>query len=656
MSRAVERFYADEPLFAVLSSPRYRSANQTLRDVEEFFDTGEEYVSDLVGFIRPHLDLHFTLRSVLEFGCGPGRLAIPFARRAARVVAVDESEAMLDAGRRFAARFGTPNIEFRGASTLAQSVERFDLVNCHLVLQRVPVAEGLQILRTLLSRVDEIGVFHLPYRDNSSLASKITRWVRLRSRVANAVANLLLRKPLGTPLISATVYGLDDVLRVFEEHGFQSFQVRTVAHDRLETATFFVRRGKRVLPEVAVAVSGDEESSSGGAYIDVRKLVATVPIEEWNRRAEAYFATLPDWGHHLAKPFGKADETPLLLINLAVLLQGLQIARGQVVLDFGAGTGWLSRYLTQLGCRAILLDVSSSALRIAEETYRRIPVIGERPAPTYLHFDGRRIDLPDESVDRIVSFDAFHHAANPDEIIRELGRILKPGGIAAFAEPGPAHSRTAQSQFEMRTYGVLENDIDLPQIWRTAQGAGFGDLRVAAFNIPPFHVALEAFNDLLDGGRSATQWADRTREFLGGVRNFFLTKGGAAQPDSARAEGLRAAITFDILPSSSDGRLAFRATVTNIGSAAWLPSGDAAGGVSLGCHLYDADGQLLNFEFGRFAISTEGVVPQETVEVTGDFPQLPADGEFRLELDCVAEGVTWFSQVGSLPATKQVER
>src|SRR4029077_2535679 len=99
-----------------------------------------------------------------------------------------------------------------------------------------------------------------------------------------------------------------------------------------------------------------------------------------------------------------------------------------------------------------------------------------------LVFDGRRIDLPDASVDRIVSFDAFHHLPNPDEVLREFARVLKPGGIAGFAEPGARHSRSPMSQFEMRTYRVVENDIDVHAIWRTAARCGFRDLEVAIFH------------------------------------------------------------------------------------------------------------------------------------------------------------------------------
>ena len=111
--------------------------------------------------------------------------------------------------------------------------------------------------------------------------------------------------------------------------------------------------------------------------------------------------------------------------------------------------------------------------------------------------------------------------------------MLKPGGIAGFAEPGPRHSRTPVSQFEMRNYRVVENDVDVHAIWRSAKGVGFRDLQVAVFHAPPFRVPLDEFEDFLAGGQATAPWVTSTRVFLRNARTFFLTKAGeraARQP------------------------------------------------------------------------------------------------------------------------------
>jgi len=95
------------------------------------------------------------------------------------------------------------------------------------------------------------------------------------------------------------------------------------------------------------------------------------------------------------------------------------------VLDFGAGTCWLSRLLNQLQYVTIACDASLSALDIGRRLFRDYSVIGHPLAePRFLHFDGYTIDLPDKSVDRIIRFDMFHHIPNQDEVLREFSRVL----------------------------------------------------------------------------------------------------------------------------------------------------------------------------------------------------------------------------------------
>src|ERR1700687_1643698 len=143
--------------------------------------------------------------------------------------------------------------------------------------------------------------------------------------------------------------------------------------------------------------------------INVRELMAASSVEEHCRLAEQYFAGLSDWTHHLAKPFGSVDETPQLLINFAVVLGGLRLCPGMTVLEFGAGTCWASRILTQLGCKVIACAVSPTALQIGRELYSRYPPAGNRPAPEFLIFNGHHIDLEDASVERVICLDAFYH-------------------------------------------------------------------------------------------------------------------------------------------------------------------------------------------------------------------------------------------------------
>lgn len=655
-----EAFAEREPYFAVFTDPKFLRANRTPNNEREFFDSGELLVDAIFHTIKRRLAFDFAPESILEYGCGPGRLAIPFARKAGSVTAVDRSPNMLDAARNEAAKQSVANIHFKTASEFEATRRKFDLVNCYLLFQRLPPSEGLALFRQLLGCIGSggIGAFHFLYRGAASPLVAVTRGIRERVPVVNGLVNLARGKEFGEPFIPSHAYDLDDVFRILVEARFETTHV-VFEHDEqgMSSAIVFVQAPLSFTVADSEAAPSPNEAASG-ALIDVRELIARTSIDDLNRTAEEYFASLKEWEHHLAKPFSKAEETPPILMNVATLLQGLRLTPGTTVLEFGAGTGWLSRFLTQLGCRVILLDVSATALRIARDLYERQPPIGERPAPQFLQFDGRHIDLPDASVERIISFDAFHHAPNPDDVLREFGRVLKPGGIAAFAEPGPRHSRTPLSQFEMRTYGVVENDIDIHAIWRTARTCGFRDLKLVVFHGPPFHLSLDDYEDLLAGGPTTAKWVAATREFLRAVRSFFLFKEGSERVDSRSTTGLACdvAATLVTSPVMEGQPIVVDATVTNRGEATWLPSNAPFGGVTAGVHLYDEAGKLITFDFHweRLTDPPREIAPGESVSVRMPLPPQAA-GRYLLEVDCVAAGVAWFAQLGSQPAQLAVE-
>lgn len=392
--------------------------------------------------------------------------------------------------------------------------------------------------------------------------------------------------------------------------------------------------------------------SGGVDTIDVARVIAETPLDELNRLAEEYFARLNDWSFHLAKPLSSVDEAPQLLINFAVVLQGLNLCPGLTVLEFGAGTCWASRYLTQLGCRVIATDVSPTALRIGRELYDRQPVIGHKPEPQFLLFDGRRFELPDESVDRIICLDALHHVPNIEQILGEMGRVLRKGGIAGFAEPGPEHSHAEQSQKEMREFGIVENDIDIRQIRAQAFAAGFTDIKLAVFNVPAFHLTWDDFENFV-AGRSeiVEQYAEAVRHFAQNQRDFFLYKGAPAQPDSRFRANLTAKIGVreTSVHAAAGEPIIVHAVVTNTSPSVWLPRAAGLGAVLLGVHVCDREGQVLRHSYHWETLTPDegrSIQPGETVAVQVNIPGLPA-GEYLLRFDMVSHDVCWFASNGS---------
>lgn len=425
-------------------------------------------------------------------------------------------------------------------------------------------------------------------------------------------------------------------------------------------ARWLMDRSSGVGAFVGMRSHGSNWTPATGTLIEVGEFKKTMTVEALNETAEQYFASIKNWDQVLGKPLASVDDAPALLNNFAHVLNGLQLVPGMSVLDFGAGTCWASRWLTQLGMETIALDVSRTALKMGEALYARQPVFGQRPAPRFLPFDGRRIELPDASVDRILCLDVFHHLLNPAEVLGEMSRILKPGGIVGFSEPGPRHSRSFQSQYEMRNYKVLEDDVDIHQIWTWAQQAGFMRLRLGVFAPHTFLLSLADFDDYLNGGAPNRQFAESTRARMEDTRLFFLQKSAlAAVMDSRTRAGLAAKL--EVKPASTTVKegamLNAQVGVTNSGAATWLPRSAARGGVMLGCHLLDASGRLIDLDYFRHPLTPgEGrsIAPGESVTVEVSMP-VPGRGSYLLDWDLVAEAVGWFSTRGMVPVRVKIE-
>jgi 2-polyprenyl-3-methyl-5-hydroxy-6-metoxy-1,4-benzoquinol methylase len=647
-----DAFVEREPYFAVLTAPKFRRANLTDSHLREFFASGERLADWIFREIDTHVLPEFAPASILDYGAGIGRLSLAFASRAGSIVAVDRSEQMLHVARREANR-RSETIEFQTPRELFSSNRQFDLVSTISVFQHMRQDEGLSLFQELLARVrpEGIGVFHFPSRLTTSPTIRVVHGLRNFSRQLNALLNVVTGKDASEPFRPVHAYDLGAIFDLLSRTPVPSCHVAFEHQSGFDGVFVFVRLTK------PVAQSSDSQPSAE-SLIRVTDVIASRSIEDHNQAAEEYFASLSNWDHHLAKPFNNPHEAPHLLMDVATALQGLKLMPGMTVLDFGAGTGWLARILTQLGCRVVLLDVSPTALKIARQLYQRIPIAADNPNPEFSVFNGYHIDLEDASVDRVVSFHAFHHVPNPSDVMSELGRVLRPGGIAAFVEPGPHHSETALSQFEMRTYGVVESDIDITTICQWARAAGLAQLRLLVSHQAPFYVSPSEYDDFLAGGAVCERWVSSTRLYLRGVRNFLLCKEGTQRIDSRSIAHLACGIQPDArhVVIHSGEQISLEVTVRNTGRAVWLASETSRGGVWLGAHLYDEHGTRLRFDFVRQRLADPPAdIPPGNVTTVSVPIRLTELGRYIIEFDCVSDRIIWFAQCGSIPSRVTVE-
>ena len=149
-----EKWGARDPYFGVLTHKRYRSSTITADDYLAFFESGRGHVAAVLASCKRHFGEGFHPRRLLDFGCGVGRVLLPFAELCEAVVGVDVSESMLAEARRNCARFGVTNATLvRAEDTLSAVDGHFDLVHSTIVFQHIESERGLDLIARLVELV-----------------------------------------------------------------------------------------------------------------------------------------------------------------------------------------------------------------------------------------------------------------------------------------------------------------------------------------------------------------------------------------------------------------------------------------------------------------------------------------------------------------------
>lgn len=120
---------------------------------------------------------------------------------------------------------------------------------------------------------------------------------------------------------------------------------------------------------------------------------------------------------------------------VAFLVERLDLRPGRVVLDLAAGTGKLTRLLVPSGADVIAVEPIAE-MRAKIENARVVEGTAEA------------IPLADASVDAVTVAQAFHWF-RPEEALREIHRVLRPGGGLALVwnvrdESDPIHAAASE--------------------------------------------------------------------------------------------------------------------------------------------------------------------------------------------------------------------
>jgi len=135
----------------------------------------------------------------------------------------------------------------------------------------------------------------------------------------------------------------------------------------------------------------------------------------------------------------KLEDTYWWFVGRRHLVRDLVARRApeqpRLILDAGCGTGGTLSHLRGMG-ELWGCDVAPEALQECRE--RGFENLNACPVQT--------LDFPDDRFDVVVSCDVIEHVAEDDEAMREMARVLRPGGILVLTVPAHRWLWTAHDE------------------------------------------------------------------------------------------------------------------------------------------------------------------------------------------------------------------
>jgi ubiquinone/menaquinone biosynthesis C-methylase UbiE len=213
--------------------------------------------------------------------------------------------------------------------------------------------------------------------------------------------------------------------------------------------------------------------------------------EMWERAAEGWGSRadrVREWGMPVS----------------ATMVDALALQPGQTVLELAAGpgdTGFMAAELIQPGGKLISSDGAEAMIEVAKA---RAAALGVGNAE-FRQLELEWIDLEAGSVDAVLCRWGIMLIVDPEAAAKEIRRVLKAGGRAAFAvwdrpDRNPWATIPSQAMIEL---GLAERpDPNAPGMFRLAadgaltellESAGFTDVKVAAVSLERRHTDAQEF-------------------------------------------------------------------------------------------------------------------------------------------------------------------
>ncbi len=110
---------------------------------------------------------------------------------------------------------------------------------------------------------------------------------------------------------------------------------------------------------------------------------------------------------------------------MQVFLELLSPAKNDVVLDVGAGSGWIANRVADVCDEVYALEPNEARLEFIKAKHPQVKAFSSF---------AQSIPFPEKYFSKVYTIFAFHHFPDQEDSLEEFRRILKPGGMLLIHE------------------------------------------------------------------------------------------------------------------------------------------------------------------------------------------------------------------------------